>query len=32
VQVGFQLRHDSPNLTVQQTWPVPVQQLPVAME
>ena len=22
VQVGFQLRHDSPNLTVQQTWPV----------
>ena len=32
VQVGFQLRHDSPNLTVQQTWPVPVQQLTVAME
>jgi hypothetical protein len=32
VQVGFTLRHDSPNLTVQQTWPVPVQQLTVAME
>jgi hypothetical protein len=32
VQVGFQLRHDSPNLTVQQTWPIPVQQLTVAME
>ena len=32
VQVGFQLRHDSPNLTIQQTWPVPVQQLTVAME
>jgi hypothetical protein len=32
VQVGFQLRHDSPSLTVQQTWPVPMQQLTVAME
>ena len=32
VQVGFTLRHDSPNLTVQQTWPIPVQQLTVAME
>jgi len=32
VQVGFQLRHDSPNLTVTQTWPIPVQQLTVAME
>ena len=32
VQIGFTLRHDSPNLTVQQTWPVPVQQLTVAME
>jgi hypothetical protein len=32
VQVGFQLRHDSPNLTVQQTWPIPMQQLTVAME
>lgn len=32
VQVGFQLRQDSPNLTVQQTWPIPVQQLTVAMQ
>jgi hypothetical protein len=32
VQVGFSLRHDSPDLTVQQTWPIPVQQLTVAME
>jgi hypothetical protein len=32
VQVGFQLRHDGPNLTVRQTWPIPVQQLTVAME
>jgi hypothetical protein len=32
VQVGFQLRHDSPNLTIEQTWPVPVQQLTVAMQ
>ena len=32
VQVGFQLRHDSPSLTVQQTWPIPMQQLTVAME
>jgi hypothetical protein len=32
VQVGFTLRHDSPTLTIQQTWPVPVQQLTVAME
>lgn len=32
VQVGFQLRHDSPNLTVQQTWPIAVPQLTVAME
>ena len=32
VQVGFTLQHSSPNLTVEQTWPVPVQQLTVAME
>ena len=32
VQIGFQLRHDSPSLTVQQTWPIPMQQLTVAME
>ena len=32
VQVGFLLRHDSPDLTIQQTWPIPVQQLTVAME
>jgi hypothetical protein len=32
VQVGFQLRHDGPDLTVTQTWPIPVQQLTVAME
>jgi hypothetical protein len=32
VQVGFQLRHDSPNLEVQQTWPVPLEQLTVAVQ
>jgi hypothetical protein len=32
VQVGFALRHDSPNLTIEQTWPIPVQQLTVAVE
>jgi hypothetical protein len=32
VQVGFQLRHYSPDLEVQQTWPVPLQQLTVAVE
>ena len=32
VQVGFQLRHDRPNLTVQQTWPAALEQLTVAME
>jgi len=32
VQVGFQLRHDRSNLTVQQTWPVPLEQLTVAVE
>ena len=32
VQVGFQLRHDSSELTVQQTWPISVQQLTVAVE
>ena len=32
VQVGFLLRHDSPSLTVEQTWPVPMEQLTVAME
>jgi hypothetical protein len=32
VQVGFQLRHDSPNLNVRQTWPAPLEQLTVAVE
>lgn len=32
VQVGFQLRHDSPSLTVRQTWPAPLEQLTVAVE
>ncbi len=32
VQVGFQLRHDSPSLTMQQTWPAPLEQLTVAVE
>ena len=32
VQVGFQLRHDRPDLTVQQAWPVPLEQLTVAVE
>jgi hypothetical protein len=32
LQVGFQLRHDSPDLTVQQTWPAPLEQLTVAVE
>ena len=32
VQVGFQLRHDRSDLTVQQTWPVPLEQLSVAVE
>lgn len=32
VQVGFQLRHDRPDLTVQQTWPAPLEQLTVAVE
>ena len=32
VQVAFRLLHDSPDLTVQQTWPIPVQQLTVAMQ
>jgi hypothetical protein len=32
VQVGFQLRHDSPDLTLRQTWPAPLEQLTVAVE
>jgi len=32
VQVGFQLRHDSPDLTVQQTWPAPLEQVSVAVQ
>jgi hypothetical protein len=32
VQVAFRLLHDSPDLTIQQTWPIPVQQLTVAMQ
>ena len=32
VQVGFQLPHDGSDLTVQQTWPVALQQLTVAAE
>jgi hypothetical protein len=32
VQLAFRLLHDSPELTMQQTWPVPVQQLTVAMQ
>ena len=32
VRVGFQLRHDRSDLTVQQTWPVPLEQLSVAVE
>ena len=32
VQVGFQLRHDRPDLTVQQTWPASLEQLTVAVE
>ncbi|MBF8300113.1 MAG: hypothetical protein HW394_483, partial [Acidobacteria bacterium] len=32
VQVGFQLRHDRPDLTVRQTWPAPLEQLTVAVE
>ncbi|MGH9254433.1 MAG: hypothetical protein ACRD3C_07670, partial [Vicinamibacterales bacterium] len=32
LQVGFQLRHDQPDVTVQQTWPAAVEQLTVALE
>ena len=32
VQVGFQLRHDSPDLTMTQTWPASLEQLTVAVE
>jgi hypothetical protein len=32
VQVGFQLRHSSSELTIQQTWPAPLEQLTVALE
>ena len=32
VQIAFQLRHDSPDLTVQQTWPAPLEQLSVAVQ
>jgi len=31
-QVGFQLRYDRPNITLQQTWPAAVQQLNVAVQ
>lgn len=32
VQVGFQLRHDRPDLTVEQRWPAPLEQLTVAAQ
>jgi len=32
VQVGFQLRHDGPDVEVVQTWPVALEQLTVATE
>ena len=32
VQVGFQLSHSRPDLTVEQTWPVALEQLTVAVE
>ncbi|MSO83997.1 MAG: hypothetical protein EXQ53_12010 [Acidobacteria bacterium] len=32
VQVGFQLRHDRPDFTLRQTWPVAFEQLTVAVE
>ena len=32
VQVGFQLQHDRSDLTVQQTWPAPLEQLSVAVQ
>jgi hypothetical protein len=32
VQVGFQLRHDRPNLTIEQTWPAALEQTTVAIE
>ena len=32
VQVGFQLRYDQPNITVEQTWPAAVEQLNVGLE
>jgi hypothetical protein len=32
VQVGFQLRQDSSEFTLQQTWPVPLEQLSVGVE
>ena len=32
VQVAFQLRHDRPDLTVVQTWPVALEQLTVAVQ
>lgn len=32
VQVGFQLRHTRSDLTVQQTWPAPLEQLSVAVQ
>ena len=32
VQVAFQLRHDGPDLEVQQTWPVALEQLTVAAQ
>ena len=32
VQIGFQLRYVSPDITLQQTWPVPLEQLTVGIE
>ncbi len=32
VQVGFQLRQDSSDFTLQQTWPVPLEQLSVGVQ
>ena len=32
VQVGFQLRQDSPTFTLQQTWPAPLEQLSVGVQ
>lgn len=32
VQVGFQLQQNSPNVTLQQTWPAPLEQLSVGVQ